>query len=85
MLTYLVLVLFTFYIQVVLKLKKNSGAKVLINLGGGGRNDTVFPPLVQTCGCLDMINKCTSFSLKSTCDLEVNDKMIVAEKKIGIW
>jgi len=34
---------------------------------------------------LDIMNSCTSFSLKNKCDLEFDDKMIVAEKKIRIW
>jgi hypothetical protein len=34
---------------------------------------------------LDIINSCTSFSLKNKCDLEFYVKVIVPEKKIRIW
>ena len=49
--------------------------------GEMGGCDSISAFLVLNCVYLDIINSCTSFSLKNNFDLEFYDKMIVAEKK----
>lgn len=49
--------------------------------GGWGGMRQYFAFLVQTCVYLYVINSCTSINLKNKCDLEFDDKIIMALRR----
>jgi hypothetical protein len=57
----------------------------LINLGEKVNCESNSNILAQTCVHLDIIDSCTSFSIKNKCDLEFDGKIVLAENKIRIW